>query len=85
MNIIPGTVTGVRMRLSDLGAVDLPEHLASLPDGPCQFGLRATDLTLSASEGLRGDVTFVEISGSETFVHLVIADIPMVVQLEGIP
>ncbi len=84
MNIIPGTVTGGRMRLNDLGAVDLPAHLAGLPDGPCQFGLRATDLSLSSSEGLRGDVTFVEISGSETFVHVVIADIPMVVQLEGI-
>ena len=84
MNILPGAVANGRMRLSNFQAMDLPAHLASLPDGPCQFGLRATDLSRSASEGLKGDVTFVEISGSETFVHVSIGDIPLVMQLEGI-
>ena len=33
---------------------------------------------------MKGEVVFVEISGSETFVHLTVGDAPFVVQIEGI-
>ena len=66
-----------------LRATQVAVHRAGLPEGSYQFGLRATDLSL-ARTGIEGEGTFVEISGSETFVHVAVNEAPFVVQSEGI-
>ncbi|MEU6064906.1 ABC transporter ATP-binding protein [Streptomyces sp. NPDC047082] len=83
MNIFAGRIEGGQVTVADFQATHISAHLADLPDGAYQFGLRATDVSL-ASSGVEGEVTFVEISGSETFVHLVVGETPFVVQIEGI-
>ena len=83
MNIFTGRVESGQVTVADLAATHVPAHLSDLPDGSYQFGLRATDVSL-APEGVQGEVTFVENSGSETFVHVAVGAAPFVVQIEGI-
>ncbi|MEX2291130.1 MAG: ABC transporter ATP-binding protein [Mycobacteriales bacterium] len=83
MNIFAGRVRDGRITVADLQATHVPDHLSALPEGDYQFGLRATDVSLSGT-GMKGEITFVEISGSETFVYLAVGDAPFVVQIEGI-
>jgi glycerol transport system ATP-binding protein len=83
MNIFTGRIEGGQVTVAGFQATHVSPHLADLPDGAYQFGLRATDVGL-ASAGVEGEVTFVEISGSETFVHAVVGETPFVVQVEGI-
>lgn len=83
MNIFAGRIQSGQITVADLQATHVPMHLAGLPDGSYQFGLRATDVSLARS-GIEGEVTFVEISGSETFVHVAVGEAPFVVQSEGI-
>ncbi|MBX9399087.1 ABC transporter ATP-binding protein [Streptomyces sp. TRM72054] len=83
MNIFAGRIKGGQVTVADFQATHVSAHLADLPDGAYRFGLRATDVGL-ASSGVEGEVTFVEISGSETFVHVVAGESPFVVQIEGI-
>ncbi|MEG3630258.1 ABC transporter ATP-binding protein [Streptomyces poriticola] len=83
MNIFPGRLEGGQVTVAGFQATHVSAHLAGLPDGAYQFGLRATDVSLGSS-GVEGEVTFVEISGSETFVHVVVGGTPFVVQTEGI-
>ncbi|MHC5705666.1 ABC transporter ATP-binding protein [Streptomyces sp. PKU-MA01144] len=87
MNIFPGRIESGRVVAAGLQAVPAPGHLADLPDGSYQFGLRATDVGLAAGgaeRGVEGEAVFVEISGSETFVHVAVGETPFVVQIEGI-
>ncbi|MGW1616436.1 ABC transporter ATP-binding protein [Streptomyces sp. NPDC002285] len=83
MNIFAGRLEGGQVTVAGFQATHISAHLADLPDGAYQFGLRATDVSL-ADGGVEGEVTFVEISGSETFVHVVVGETPFVVQIEGI-
>jgi len=83
MNIFAGRIESGQIMVADLQATHVPVHLAGLPDGSYQFGLRATHVSL-ARNGIEGEVTFVEISGSETFVHVAVGEAPLVVQIEGI-
>ncbi|MCZ7461759.1 ABC transporter ATP-binding protein [Streptomyces sp. WMMC940] len=83
MNIFAGRIESGRVVAAGLQAVPAPAHLADLPDGRYQFGLRATDVGLAAG-GVGGEAVFVEISGSETFVHAAVGETPFVVQIEGI-
>ncbi|MET8677183.1 ABC transporter ATP-binding protein [Streptomyces sp. NPDC004647] len=83
MNIFAGRIEGSQVTVAGFQATHVSAHLADLPDGAYQFGLRATDVSL-ASAGVEGEVTFVEISGSETFVHVAVGETPFVVQIEGI-
>ncbi|MGI5373234.1 ABC transporter ATP-binding protein [Streptomyces sp. CA-251387] len=83
MNIFAGRIEGGQVTVSGFQATHVSAHLADLPDGAYRFGLRATDVALAAG-GVEGEVTFVEISGSETFVHVVVGESPFVVQIEGI-
>ncbi|MGW1364434.1 ABC transporter ATP-binding protein [Streptomyces chartreusis] len=83
MNIFAGRLEGGQVTVAGFQATHISAHLADLPDGAYQFGLRATDVSL-ASNGVEGEVTFVEISGSETFVHVLVGETPFVVQIEGI-
>ncbi|MGW7383074.1 ABC transporter ATP-binding protein [Streptomyces sp. NPDC054794] len=83
MNIFAGRVESGQVAVAGFQATHVSAHLADLPDGAYQFGLRATDVGLATS-GVEGEVTFVEISGSETFVHVVVGESPFVVQIQGI-
>ena len=83
MNIFAGRLEGGQVTVAGFQATHVSAHLADLPDGAYQFGLRATDVSL-ASGGVEAEVTFVEISGSETFVHVVVGETPFVVRIEGI-
>ncbi|MFF3207445.1 ABC transporter ATP-binding protein [Streptomyces sp. NPDC002962] len=83
MNIFAGRTEGGQVMVTGFQATHVSAHLADLPDGAYQFGLRATDVSL-ASSGVEAEVTFVEISGSETFVHVVVGETPFVVRIEGI-
>lgn len=84
MNIVPATVRGDRMEVAGMAPQELPAHLRSLAAGEYLLGLRATDLSLGAADGAAAEVTFEEISGSETAVHVNVGDVPFVIQLEGI-
>ncbi|OEJ49690.1 ABC transporter ATP-binding protein [Streptomyces agglomeratus] len=83
MNIFAGRIESGQVTVAGFQATHGSAHLADLPDGAYQFGLRATDVSL-ASAGVDGEVTFVEISGSETFVHAAVGETPFVVQIQGI-
>ncbi|MER6616152.1 ABC transporter ATP-binding protein [Streptomyces xantholiticus] len=83
MNIFTGRIESGQVTVAGFQATHVSAHLADLPDGVYQFGLRATDVSL-ASAGVEGEVTFVEISGSQTFVHAAVGETPFVIQIEGI-
>ncbi|MDH2391753.1 ABC transporter ATP-binding protein [Streptomyces sp. HNM0663] len=83
MNLFPGRIEGGQVTVAGFQATHASAHLAGLADGAYRFGLRATDVGLAAA-GVEGEVTFVEISGSETFVHVAVGETPFVVQIEGI-
>ncbi|MXM65290.1 ATP-binding cassette domain-containing protein [Streptomyces sp. HUCO-GS316] len=83
MNIFTGRLESGQVTVAGFQATHVSTHLADLPDGTYQFGLRATDVSL-AGTGVEGVVAFVEISGSETFVHVAVGQSPFVVQIEGI-
>lgn len=84
MNIFPTAITDGQLVIADFDAKPCPSHLAQLADGPYQMGIRAPDLVVVHSGGLLGSISFVEISGSETFAHVSIGMISVIVQLEGI-
>lgn len=84
MNLFDGSVAGEWISFGGLAEIHRPAHLAGLPDGSYRFGLRATDIRPSHHSPVSGEVTFVEISGSETFVHLSVGDAALVMRAEGI-
>lgn len=88
MNLITGRVHG---RMATLGAdiaIPLEGHLAGLPPGPYQFGVRANHLfVVSETEGripFNAVVELAEISGSETFIHATHNGVSWVIQEEGV-
>ncbi|MFC5067602.1 ABC transporter ATP-binding protein [Flaviflagellibacter deserti] len=74
MNFVSAEIRGGVARLA--GDVSLPASgpLADLPDGPVTLGFRPNHLHLARAEGdtiaMRGMVSVVEITGSESFVHV---------------
>lgn len=84
MNIVLGTLSGDHLLLPGLDALPRPSHLAGVPDGGHHLGIPASALTISRSHGAPTEVTFVEISGSETFVHVAADTTELVVRAEGI-
>ena len=84
MNIIAGELRGGQVRLPGGQALGAATHLADLPDGAYQFGVRATDLRPGAGASLAGRMSYVEVSGSETLVHVDTPAAPLIVQIDGI-
>lgn len=84
MNIAPASVVDGELVLAGMEPRPLPGHLGALPEGRYLLGLRATDLALGSPGGSPAEVTFEEISGSETAVHVAAGSVPFVIQLEGI-
>ncbi|MDX6749644.1 ABC transporter ATP-binding protein [Geminicoccaceae bacterium 1502E] len=88
MNMLDGMIADGRVSLGE-GIVFPPSaHLAALPAGRYRFGVRANHLGIARRRP--GDVEFpaevalAEVSGSETFVHLLHDGVDLVVQEEGI-
>lgn len=98
MNFFSARITGGTARiLSDGDPTGDPDgegepvvasHLAALPDGQYRLAIRASDCTLKAPDRrhveLPGTVELVEISGSETFVHLRTRFARFIVREEGV-
>ena len=74
MNLIEGRVEAGLMHVGSAAPVPLAKHLLGLAAGAYRLGIRPHRLTTEAAKAgalaLRGTVEFVEIAGSETFLHL---------------
>ncbi|MBD9541419.1 ABC transporter ATP-binding protein [Ensifer sp. ENS04] len=84
MTILAGRLHGGRICFDGGLELSARGHLAKLPPGAYRFGIRATEINLTEAGGVSGHVTFSEVSGSETFLHVVTALGEAVVQLQGI-
>jgi len=65
----------------------LPVPVAGLPEGPCTIGIRAHQLSLEPLPGavpLPAVVRVSEVTGSESYVHLDVGDLPWVVLAPGV-
>jgi len=88
MNIVAGSVEANSLCLSDARPAPLQNHLSTLKPGNYQFGMRANHLQLQRNA--ETDIEFetridlAEISGSETFVHLLHKDHSWTAQQQGI-
>lgn len=76
LNVIPAAAAGgIRLPIQSTLAADV------------QLGIRAHEFSLAGARGdiaLRGRVELAEISGSETFIHLVRDDVRLVAQIPGV-
>lgn len=70
MNVIEAELSDDHIMVSGLDALVRPSHFAGVSNGPQRIGIPASALSFARGHGLPMRVTFVEISGSETFVHL---------------
>ncbi len=83
MNIIYGQLDGKSIVAGGGLRLPRPKRFAALPNGAYRFGLPANEMQL-ASSGIKGRVTFSEVSGSETFIHAETALGATVTQVEGV-
>lgn len=88
MNIVSGTVDANNLTLGDARQVPLVQHLCGLAAGHYRFGMRANHLQLErksdADIEFQASIALAEISGSETFVHVVHSEETWTVQQQGI-
>lgn len=88
MNFVTGSIDANSVHLGDARQVALQQHLCGLEPGNYRFGMRANHLQLKRNTD--SDIEFkitidlAEISGSETFVHVVHNGDAWTVQLQGI-
>ncbi len=88
MNFVSGSVAAGNLLLGDARPAALQPHLGRLTEGSYRFGMRASHLQLE--RGKASDIEFLtsvdlaEISGSETFVHVVHDGGTWTVQVPGI-
>jgi glycerol transport system ATP-binding protein len=87
MNMVPGNLGG-RIVLGDATELPQPAHFGKLPSGRYRFGIRPNHLSLfrrSPQEvEVRAEVSVPEISGSETYIHVLHHGVAWVIQQEGI-
>jgi glycerol transport system ATP-binding protein len=88
MNLVPGRIHDGRVRMGRDVTFAAEGHLADLAAGDYTFGVRASHLTLTRSNGhevtVPAAVELSEISGSETFIHAEHGETRLVVQEEGV-
>ncbi len=88
MNIVAGTVDAGSLRLGEARQVPLQQHLRGLAPGNYRFGMRANHLQLQRNSAadieFQTSIGLAEISGSETFVHVVHNGDAWTVQQPGI-
>lgn len=84
MNIFDGAIEDGRIHLSTGLSLERAAHMGDLPTGRYRFGVRANEVAISSQSTTVGTVTFSEVSGSETFVHVDTPFGSLVIQIEGI-
>ncbi|HSO29593.1 MAG TPA: ABC transporter ATP-binding protein [Candidatus Sulfomarinibacteraceae bacterium] len=84
MNVVDAAIHDSLIRLGGERTLPLPAHMRGLPAGDYRFGMRANELALGLTDDAIGIVTFSEVSGSETFLHVDTGFGPLVVQIEGV-
>jgi glycerol transport system ATP-binding protein len=84
MNIVDGAIKDGMVRIGGTLSLPVAAHMRELLPGDYRFGLRAMDLGLGSDDDIKGMVTFSEVSGSETFLHVETGFGPLVLQLEGV-
>ena len=88
MNIVTGSINENHLRLGDAQQVRLQDHLLGLKPGSYRFGMRANHLHLQRKADtdieFQTTINLAEISGSETFVHVVRNEDDWTVQQPGI-
>ncbi|MDR7031188.1 ABC transporter ATP-binding protein [Rhizobium rosettiformans] len=84
MTIVTGNLVDGRIFFEGGLVLTAPTGLATLEQGRYRFGIRANEIELVDNGGIAGRVTFGEVSGSETFLHVDTVLGEAVVQLEGV-
>jgi glycerol transport system ATP-binding protein len=90
MNLLPGVQSQQRINLAShmtVSVPDLPAPTQAGQNGEITLGVRASALRVTARPEdvfVAGKIELVEISGSDTFVHLSSAIGPLVAQLTGV-
>jgi glycerol transport system ATP-binding protein len=88
MNLLDGRLDDGELTFGDGVRVAAPAHLRSLAPGPYRIGVRPAHVGLeprhAADLALPGEVEVAEISGSETYIHLLHNDTAWVVQVTGV-
>ena len=88
MNMAAGVVSAGDAMIAGDVRLPLTDHLSGLGEGAYTFGVRANHLSLSRAAAedieIQGTVDLAEVSGSETFVHVVHGNTSLVVQEEGV-
>jgi glycerol transport system ATP-binding protein len=84
MNIVDGAIEGGLVRLGGGRSLPLAPHMRGLASGSYRFGLRAIELELGSADDAVGSVTFSEVSGSETFIHVDTSFGPLVFQIQSV-
>ncbi|NDP37993.1 MAG: ABC transporter ATP-binding protein [Rhodoferax sp.] len=83
MNFIPGRKGPDSIELTGGIRVGLPSHLNSLSSGDYWFGIRASELRVG-DDCVNCQVTFSEVSGSETFLYVDSPAGALTLQVEGV-
>ena len=88
MNFINGSVESGTLKLEGTQPLPLQRHLRELMPAKYQFGMRPNHLHLQrqSTEDIEFQTTIdlIEISGSETFIHVIHEDHTWIVQQQGI-
>ena len=84
MTIVPGSLEDGRIRFEGGVSLSAPQGLEGMASGLYRFGIRANEIAPVNEGGITGRVTFSEVSGAETFLHVETTLGEAVVQLEGV-
>jgi len=88
INYLNGKIQDNIARLGPDIGFPIEDHLAALPAGSYKFGVRSHHLSLlrkgEKDTEIRTRVRLSEISGSETFIHVIYDDLPLVVREAGV-
>ncbi len=87
MNVIPVEKKAGSFQFGDT-KVKVPKAVADEPDGPYQIGVRPHHLLLKKPSGesleLKGSIETTEITGSESFIHMRVGELRVVVLTHGV-
>lgn len=84
MNVFDGAIEDGQVRIGGTLPLPLPDHARELAPGPYRFGLRAMEIDLGSDDDPKGTVTFSEVSGSETFIHVETGFGSLVLHIDGV-
>lgn len=84
MTIVPGRLEDGQIRFEGGVSLSAPQRLKDMAPGRYRFGIRADEIDPVEERGIAGRVTFSEVSGSETFLHVETALGEAVMQLKGV-